>query len=496
MSKNEFNDQFDPDQFDWNGDANYYMGDSDDDIVEAALSAALAVHEECFGWTYVRQSGLRERARKLFHVKVVMPIEHRQWFEETWPEYLFVWDMATQHHDHPASHLATELNECEVVNELLKRGVPYIDLWGNPGRNEKYKRPCITLYKKECARDYLRYQHADKYKRAFALDWAKLVRGGYSVGGRQVHDVVLTQSLYYLGLEEVAEYCNAHDKNRMHCIVHRHPQSSGTLNQGEMVYSVSEKGIVTQKNVFTGEFYSHPSVEAMFHQFNCKTKKGGLAWTVRKLGGDTFLVEIVGCPADLCGEYVPFEYLRPETRTEETVCNVAVRRFMHFTWTTHVRGGKRVLLEDVELLDDLRRYQAGRLRNHLRKTELMNYAKRLVNKKDIISIHGGKSHEIEVADISDYVECAFYMDLRHELEVALSYHRENATLVEAFNKWVEQGKAPTSLILPTKAVHLLTDSVAKASLLALKAGMGATNLAIGCAYAQPYNPMSGQTWVF
>jgi len=495
MIQNEFNEQFDPDQFDWDGDAHYHMGLCDDDVVEAALSAALAVHENSFGWTYVRESGLRERARKLFHVKVVMPEEHREWFEKTWPEYLFVWDTATQHHDHPRSHLATELNEMEVVDQLLRRGVPYADLWGNPGRNEKYKRACITLYEKEVARDYVRYQHAESFARAFRMDWDKLVRGGYHIGGKRIHDVLLNQCLYYQSLDKIGEFCNAHALNRAHCIVHRHPESSGTLNAGEMIYAVDEKGIVTQKNVLTGEYYKHASIEALFHQFNSKTKFGGLAWTTRKLGGDAFLIEFVGCPNDICEDFVPFSYLAPATRVEEGICNVKVRKFLHFTWVTHARGGKNVLLEDTELLTELRRYQSGRLRNSQRKTELHNLARRLVNKKDIISMHGGHVHDIDVATIDDYVEAAFHMDLRHELEVAISYHRENKAMIQAFNEYMEKGKLPLNLVLPTKAVSLLVDGAAKASLATIATGKAV--VAFGRAYSSsnPYNPVTGVEWV-
>lgn len=497
---NEF-DNFDPDQFDWEGDTGIDLGDNHDTIVEAAFAAALAVHEDSFGWTYVRESELRERARKLYHVKVVMPEEHRPWFEKEWPEYIFVWDTATQHHDHPRSHLVTELNELEVVGELLKHDTPYADLYGNPGRNAKYKRPCLTLYDYKDARDYIRYQHADKFERAARLSWRKLVGGEYSIGRNRIHDVVGTHCLYYLGLEAVGEYCNAHQKNRMHMIVHRHPESSGALNAGELVYGVSSEGIVTQKNVVTGESYTHPSVEALFHQFNCKTKFGGLAWTVRKLGGDTFLVQFVGCPSDLCKDYVPFKYL--ESPVEEVVNEVRVRRFLHFTWTTYRSGGTPVYLEDAGLLHKLRRYASGRVRNVRTKTELVNYAKRLVNKEDIISLHGGDTHEVRCADLMDYVEAAFYMDIRHELEIALTYHRKNHTLVQAINAYMEKGEMPKSVILPSKAVSVIGNQSAKAALLLAAGTSCAAEFArrgTGKAWreltANPYNPLNGQFYAF
>jgi hypothetical protein len=321
------------------------------------------------------------------------------------------------------------------------------------------------------------------------------------VGRQRVHDVVGTHCLYYLGLEAVAQYCNADSKNRMHFIVHRHPESSGTLNAGELAYCVSSDGIVRQKNVLTGEMYEHPSIEALFHQFNCKTKAGGLAWTTRKLGGDSFLVQFVGCPASICGDYVPFKYLG--TPVEEVVNEVKVKRFLHFTWTTYRTTDGVVYLEDATLLHKLRRYAAGRPRTPRTKTELVTYAKRLVNKDDIISIHGGEYHDVRVADLCDYVESAFYMDVRHELEIAVSHHRKNHNLVKALNAYMEKGEMPTSVILPAKVVHSITDGTAKAALLACTA-LNATGRCVASTVKRyqhdfkhnPWNPLTGQVVVF
>jgi len=478
-SDNAFND-FDPDQFDWDGDANVKPEGFDFDLVDSALNVALAVHEEHFGWTYVKESALRERAKKLFHVKVVMPEEHREWFEKTWPEYLFVWDTASQHHDHPRSHLATELNEIEMVERLIASGTPYADLFGNPGRDAKYKRTCLTLYKKACARDYVRYQHAHKFKQAELMDWNKLVKGGYRLGGKRIHDVTLTHALYYMQLGNVAEFCNAHPLNRMHAIVHRHPLVSGTLNAGELSYTVDEEGIVTQQNVATGETYVHPSVEALFHQFSAQTSNGGLAWTVRQLGGDSFLIEFVGCPNSVCGEYVPFKYLKSETRSEETFNSVVVKKFLHFTWCWTIRNNTKVLLPDADLLAKLRRYQAGRLRGPRQKTELMTYARRLVNKEDIIAIHGGGAHVVPVGSIVDYVEAAFYMDVRHELEVAISHYKQNKTYTDALNVYIEKGELPIDLTVPSAVIHTVDRTMDKPG---VPAAMGVVMAACSAALA-------------
>jgi hypothetical protein len=451
---------YDPDEFDWDGDSTPPVDEVEFNMVEVALETVTKLCERQFGWVWRRPSKQGEVAKKVFKVKVVMPVEHRAWFEAEWPEYLFEWEGASVHHDHPRSHLCTELNEIEMWQRCVEAGTPAVDLFGNPGRAAKYARKCLTLYSRKTPRDYLRYQHAAKFTNAKELDWEALIRGDYRVDGKRVHDVFLTHALYYLSLDKVGEFVNAHPLNRVSALVHRHPFTSGTLNAGELEYEVDEEGNVTQKNALTGEKYVHPSMEALFHQFNCKVSTGGLCWTTRKVGGDTFLFEFVGCPGKVCGDYVPFKYLKPETRTEETFCNVTVRKFLHFTWSYVERQGQVIHLSDSDLLTKLRRYQAGRLRGPRQKTELMNYARRLTNKEDIIAIHGGGAHEIAVGSMADYVEAAFYMDVRQELQCALAHFKENAAMVMALNNYYEKGALPKDFTIPVRVVQLVSAGAA------------------------------------
>jgi len=72
----------------------------------------------------------------------------------------------------------------------------------------------------------------------------------------------------------------------------------------------------------------------------------------------------------------------------------------------------------------------------------MAFCRRLANKNDIISVHQGFAHEVSPELMTDYVNAAFYADVKHELEVALMYHRENKGAVEALNRFIVEGKAP------------------------------------------------------
>lgn len=192
-------------------------------------------------------------------------------------------------------------------------------------------------------------------------------------------------------------------------------------------------------------------MEGLFHQSSAKTKFGGVAWTIRSGGGDNFHIEFVGCPNEICQEYIPLRFLEQESWEEYTYSNISVKKFLHWTWMSAVTTDGVIRIEDIDLFTKLRRYVAGKQRTPRVKTETMNLARRLCNKADIISIHGGGAHEIPVASMADYVEVAFYVDTRKELDTALSLHRDNQQITKALNDYYEKGTIPKDMTVITGA---------------------------------------------
>jgi len=227
---NEHYGSFDPNDMDWEGDGFTPTEAFTADPYETVMAALLELHDESYDWTYVRASELRERAGRMYVSKVVMPEEHRKWFEEEWPEYVFVWDKATQHHDHPVAHLCTELNEMEMTEFFVTHGMAYIDLFGNGNRNRKYKRKCLTLYDLKTAKDHIRYRGVVDGPYMQRLDMGKLIAGGYRIGTQRIKEICLTHALYYLSLSDVGLLCK--DGTRVSAIVHRHELTHGFLNRG------------------------------------------------------------------------------------------------------------------------------------------------------------------------------------------------------------------------------------------------------------------------
>lgn len=454
-------DEFDHNTFDWGDDTpGIDIDDVAPDIVEVALAAALRAQEERYGWRYLKRSEVAEGAGRLFRAKFFMPKESREWFEEQFPGYTFVWDGATEHHDHPVAHLARELNEIAMVERLIRDDEVWIDLFGNGSRDAKYKRKCFNMYTLATPKDYLRYQKKGQYDVPYDLE--KLC-DPESVYGKIDH-VTCTHAAYYLSIADIARIVNTSPTRRFDALVHRHKDVHGFLNAGEQEYWVSENGTVRQTNVATGESYSHPSLETLFHQFSAKTEFGGVTWTVKAGGGDSFILQFVGCPNEICETFVPLRFLKPETREVTRYSGVTVKKFLHWTWMQASFHDGEVTIQDMDLFNSLRRYVAGKARTPRLKTELLAHARRLCNKNDIIAIHGGGASEIPVASMHQYAEVAFYVDQRAELDTALSFHNDNKAITVALNKYYEEGKAPTDFSLLTGAASMTSRAFSEAAI--------------------------------
>jgi len=426
-----------------------------DEVVRAAMNA----HEEKFGWRYLKRSERKEGAGRLFRVKYYMPEEGREFFEQHFPGYTFVWDGALGHHDHPVSHLCTELNELEMVERLVEQGEQYIDLFGTGARDRKYKRNCINMYSLKSPKDYLRYQNRGINDVEFDMEKLCAESGSY----RDVDHITVTHALYYLSMEQIARIVNVRSSRRLHALVHRHSISHGFLNGGEQEYWIDHEGVVTQRNVATGEYYKHPTLEALFHQFSARTDCGGVTWTAKSAGGDSFILEFVGCPKEICTDFESVQTLKERSWEEHEYSNISVQKFLHWTWMSAITSEGRISIEDLDLFSKLRRYVMGKQRTPRLKSETMNYARRLCNKADIISIHGGGAHEIPVASMADYVEVAFYVDVKSELNVALSYHKENAKMTTALNAYYEKGVMPRDFTTVTWAAGVSARTVSDAA---------------------------------
>jgi hypothetical protein len=314
-------------------------------------------------------------------------------------------------------------------------------VWGNASRHRRMGHVgAKVVTSKNVPHDWFRNRGMDEA----VTDVDSFLKGR---GHLRYRLFLATHALYYMSLEDVACWLGANPDAEFHGVIHRHDKSKGHLNKGELKYTVDADGYAHQVNPLTGFTYSHRSMEPLFRTDSCRLFGGkvGLTWDINKLAGDNYHVKFVLCDPENCTKILdPWSIIKHDR--EVTIRgDVTVYRALGFEWYVYHGSDGRVLLDDVELYDRLRRTIAGKERSPRAKADLMAMCRRLANKNDIISIHQGFCHEVSPDKMTDYVNAAFYTDVQHELEVALMYHRENKEAVVALNRFIVEGHVPTDL---------------------------------------------------
>jgi len=344
---------------------------------------------------------------------------------------------ASGYHDHPLSHCLTEISEDLVVRSFAEE--PFVDVWGNASRHRRLgHQGAKTVSTRTVPHDWFRNRGMEEV----VTDVHSFKESG---GHKNYRLFLATHALYYMSLDQVASWMNGNMEAEFHCIVHRHNKSKGHLNKGELSYTTDSNGYVRQTNPLTGFTYTHRSIEPLFHVDSCRVLGGktGLAWDINKLAGDNYHIKFVLCGLENASKILDPWMLVQKDREVTVRGDVTVYRVLGFEWYVYHSDRGQTLLEDVELYDRLRRTIAGKQRTPRAKDELGAMCRRLANKNDIISIHQGFHHDVAPERMADYVNAAFYADVKHELEVAIAYHRENKGAVDALNKYYAEGVTPT-----------------------------------------------------
>jgi len=423
-------------EFDWDGEGERSDDQNQIEQVEALLRVSIQATAPVED-RWLRPSTVdNDRARVQYNVPYTLTAEQKTNMEELVGEIRTITYNASGYHDHPLSHCLTEISEDLVVKGF--GNTPFVSVWGNAARHRRMGHGGAKVVGSRIVpHDWFRNRGMEES----VTDVDEFTKAR---GHMKYRLFLSTHALYYMNLEEVACWLGGNPDAEFHAIVHRHGQSSGRINKGELQYSVDSDGIVTQTNPLTGFKYSHRSLEPLFHVDSCRIFDGkvGLAWDINKLAGDNYHIKFVLCDPSKCTKVVdPYELVKKD-REVYIRGDVTVYRCLKFEWYVYHGPDKQVLLEDVDLYDRLRRLIAGKERTPRAKSDLMAMIRRLANKNDIISIHQGFTHDVPPELMTDYVNAAFYADVKHELEVALMYHRENKGAVEALNRFIVEGKAP------------------------------------------------------
>jgi len=427
---------YNADEFDWDGGSEVVEDQSNVDSVEKLIREALAVTRPVED-AWLRPSAVDDdRARIAYNVPYALEPQQKEHMKELVGDIRTLTYNAREYHDHPLSHCLTEISEDLVVRKFGSE--QFVSVWGNASRHRRLgHQGAKTVSNKVVPHDWFRNRGMDEH----VTDIDGFIKGK---GHMRYRLFLATHALYYMSLEEVACWLGGNPDAEFHAIVHRHNKSKGHLTKGELSYTVDDSGWVHQTNPLTGFTYTHKSLEPLFHTDSCRVFGGniGLAWDINKLAGDNYHIKFVLCGPEKCNKILdPWELIKQD-RQVTIRGDVTVYRCLGFEWYVYHGTDGQVVLEDVELYDRLRRTIAGKERTPRARQDLMAMCRRLANKNDIISIHQGFAHEVPPERMTDYVNAAFYADVRHELEVALMYHRENKDAVDALNKYIMEGHVP------------------------------------------------------
>jgi len=431
---------YDIDQFDWDGKEDVddqARVDEVEKLIRTAIQATTTVED-----AWLRPSKVdNDRARVVYNVQYSLDEEQKTGLSRLIGDTRTLTYNAKSYHDHPISHCLTEVSEDQVIRQFGNEN--FVSVWGNAARHRRMGHTgAKTVGSRIVPHDWFRNRGMEES----VTDVGAFVERR---GHLRYRLFLATHALYYMTLEDVACWMSGNPDAEFHAIIHRHDKSSGHLNHGELKYTVDSNGHVKQTNPVTGFSYSHKSMEPLFHADSCRLFGGnmGLAWDINKLAGDNYHVKFVLCAPERCNKISdPWELIKTD-REVYVRGDVTVYRCLGYEWYVYHGSDGQTVLEDVELYDRLRRTIAGKERTPRAKSDLMAMCRRLANKNDIISVHQGFCHEVPPEKMTDYVCAAFYADVKHELEVALLYHKENQKAVDTLNKYISEGRVPTDYTL-------------------------------------------------
>jgi hypothetical protein len=221
-------------------------------------------------------------------------------------------------HDHPIAHTSYRV----VWNNVFKSLPPgslVADVAGNPGFNESFNKGqstrnepiqvdtyCQVLSTKDSIRRKTRWGPMMKDGR---VRWEEMTlydmyRNDENRDRFSHYDYFLMNHvLYYYTFAEITRLLHLNADSVLIATLHKLEGQSGSINCGEQTFVKDfVTGKVVQKNVETGEEYSHNDPAPWFNQFSYADENGAIAWTINKGCDDTYVLTITSTEQRLVPE--------------------------------------------------------------------------------------------------------------------------------------------------------------------------------------------------
>jgi len=261
------------------------------------------------------------------HPKTVIPVGFRLKKDEfdilhaEFPDYHFH-QYKSDGHDHPISHVKTQVAAYEALLAFRRKGKKIIDIHGNPASNSNMKRilglDIVTFVTLVTAKDHIRA--ATKWAASEYTEVPYVRDLATSAAAMEILEkadaMVSIHTAYYYSMEEVSSMMSLmKDKATFTCIMHKFDGAAGSLNNGELQWK-KVGGRITQVNASTGESYEHPDNSRWFSQGTwapmtrvqaaesdnyerMRAGKQGLAWTSTRVCDGVYRFLCVRVPVEV-----------------------------------------------------------------------------------------------------------------------------------------------------------------------------------------------------
>jgi hypothetical protein len=376
-------------------------------------------------------------------------------------------------HDHPLAHAETMI-ACNQAQRMIPAGKRVIDLFGSPkscdllnagqarANNPKVFQSYTALMTEK---DYLRSLKwgdnvVDGFTRYFLgtgdfIQDLEVDVAGISFGGERIPGAslvwFLNHTIYYLSDLQIAEMLKPEGSSAV-AILHRHPDESGTMFDGECAY-VKKHNFLKQTNALTGESYTHRDFSFLWTSSTkvIRTTSGAFVWTFKMVSQDTWIVEITACPMHLDQRFRsreaaigrgPAAHEMNEEAAKPSDLDFPVLRSLPKANCRMVGGIPLVSFPAVpdqlpirvtcpELLDYLSIQQVGKPRDTDRLHDLFSLARSHISNGS--DFPGKQNFKVAPRDIAGHVALAYISGIEEETDLLRS--------LEAYRVWTREHRA-------------------------------------------------------
>jgi len=260
---------------------------------------------------------------------------------------------------------------------------------------------------------------------------------------------LMNHVLYYYTFSEITKLLNLNPDSVLYATVHKLDGQSGTINCGEQSFVKDfVTGKVTQKNVETGETYSHNDPAPWFSKFAYADANGAIAWTVNKGCDDTYVLTITATetrlvPQDcwdggnvICKDKDTNEVLvlrNPDSAEPPPAYAVeeVVLKTSDFLPGYHEEKEVRITISHPELYKKLKHFMTYKPRNEQTLKDLTAKAHREAGNNTLVGSNG--KVDIDPDDLKRIIACAWRHGTQLEDEMIRFVSQDSGGSIRSLN---------------------------------------------------------------